>query len=492
MQIGIGIPIPLRANLPGQQGGEENLVSLSYESSSFCSDVGLKTATASPQPTVSNPFSVTGSGFLDLNTATGVINTNSSTPGSYVVTYNPGGGIGSATASVTIEQAVTVSIVGGPTIQACQGIATVLTTSSTHANSFQWYDGSGEIPGETGSTFTPSVASLGSSTYYVIATNANGTCSKQSANVTFTVNEVPVASISASSTTICTGDSVTLTANQTPSIGNYTYQWTSPSSTSRSITVSPSSNTTYEVVITNSDTGCVSATASQAITVSSAPTVIASIDNDYTMSFNGNDQYVDTSATLSQLGFPATTTSEGSFTVSFWYNSTTHVNFAPIIWSATNYNLNDGFGVSQSTDFSSTKLRFWVGNYSSSSNRVYTDTGLNTGQWYHIVAVFTGGSTYSLQTYVNGVPGASVTGTNSHNINSSTGSVHIGYSGGSRNEYFNGSLDEVAIWDTSLSSCDIEGIYNATTSVNGQPKSANLLDANTTIPAPVYWNRMGD
>ena len=280
MQIGIGIPIPLRTNLPGQQGGEENLVSLSYESSSFCSDVGSKTATASPQPTVSNPFSVTGGTYLDLNTATGVINTNGSTPGSYVVTYNPGGGIGSATASVTIEQAVTISIVGGPTIQACQGIATVLTTSSTYANSFQWYDGSGEIPGETGSNFTPSVSTVGSSTYYVIATNANGTCFKQSASVTFMVNASPSVTIStAPGATICTGSSVTLTANATGGSGVYTYQWSDASgapipgvTTNQTLTVSPNSNKTYNVVVTSN--GCDSATVSQAITVSSTPTCL--------------------------------------------------------------------------------------------------------------------------------------------------------------------------------------------------------------------------
>ncbi len=58
--------------------------------------------------------------------------------------------------------------------------------------------------------------------------------------------------------------------------------------------------------------------------------------------------------------------------------------------------------------------------------------------------------------------------------------------------YFNGELDEIAVFNSKLSSCDIKGIYDATTTISGQPKTANLLDANTTIPAPVYWNRMGD
>ena len=52
-------------------------------------------------------------------------------------------------------------------------------------------------------------------------------------------------------------------------------------------------------------------------------------------------------------------------------------------------------------------------------------------------------------------------------------------------------LDEVAVWDSALSSCDIKGIYEGSIGSNAG-KAANLLDANTTIPAPVYWNRMGD
>ena len=54
-----------------------------------------------------------------------------------------------------------------------------------------------------------------------------------------------------------------------------------------------------------------------------------------------------------------------------------------------------------------------------------------------------------------------------------------------------GSMDEVAIWDSALSSCDIKGIYEGSIGSNAG-KAANLLDTNTTIPAPVYWNRMGD
>tara|TARA_A100001035_G_C27773626_1_gene497734 strand:- start:277 stop:1458 length:1182 start_codon:yes stop_codon:yes gene_type:complete len=209
------------------------------------------------------------------------------------------------------------------------------------------------------------------------------------------------------------------------------------------------------------------------------------VDNNFAIEFNGVDTELNTNATLSELGFPATTTSSGSFSVSFWYNATTHVNYAPVIWSSTNYNLNDGFGVSQ--QLNTTQLRFWVGRFS--FNAALT-SNLDTSRWYHIVCVFTGGSTYSLQTYVDGVAGSTVTGTTSYNINNSGNPVHIGSSGGAHvvSYPFNGDIDEVAIWNRALPSGDIQRIYNGS-STSG--KAANLFSTGLSNGL-VYWNRMGD
>ena len=210
------------------------------------------------------------------------------------------------------------------------------------------------------------------------------------------------------------------------------------------------------------------------------------ISNDYAMEFDGINTELNTTGTLSQLGFPATTVSGGDFSISFWYNAATHVNYAPVIWSTTNYNLNDGFGVSQ--QLGTTQLRFWVGRYA--FNWVATSS-LNTSQWYHIVAVFTGGSTYSLQTYVDGVAGSTATGTTSYNINSSANPVYIGSSGGAHvvSYPFNGDMDEVAIWNKALELADVQTIYNSTNDNPG--KCANLFTGGLGSGL-VYWNRMGD
>ena len=133
-------------------------------------------------------------------------------------------------------------------------------------------------------------------------------------------------------------------------------------------------------------------------TLSITAVAIELIDNDFVMEFNGTDEYIDTFATPSQLSFPATTVSEGGFSISFWYNHNSISNGPPIIQSTTNYAWNDGFAIRQEVSIGN-KLRFWVGNQSHSA---VTASVPDSSKWYHIACVFTGGSTYTLKIYVDG------------------------------------------------------------------------------------------
>jgi len=104
-------------------------------------------------------------------------------------------------------------------------------------------------------------------TTYTVTGNV-GACTG-SAMVTVVVNPVPTVNINASSTSICSGASVTLTPS-----GATTYSW-SDGSTASTRVVSPSSNTTYNV-IGFGPTGCASLSASITITVNPAPGLTAS------------------------------------------------------------------------------------------------------------------------------------------------------------------------------------------------------------------------
>ncbi len=461
MQIGIGTPLPLIGNLPSQgQGGGG--ITFTYVNEDYCSNA------SDPSPTVvpaGGTFSELNSNSgLVINATTGVIDISASTSNaSYIAKYTAPGGE-SANFLINISTYPTVTITGNSS--ACEGTATTLTVASGY--SYQWYKDSVLISGATSNTYNPDVNTVGSSVYYVIATNTFSgiTCTDQSANFSFTVNEVPVASISASSTTICTGDTATLTANVTGGSGSYTYLWSTGATTSN---ISVTAAATYTVTVTDTNSTCTDQ-ASQAITVSTTPTAIASIDNDYALEFDGQSYVLANSNENIEI--------DGDLTISAWIKPSTSgiQGLVAKRSSSIDYQLY--------TDASNPpKLQF----FRSGGSTITSSDSLTLNEWNHIAITVKSGIFNGSTLFINGQP----SGNGTFTISSTTANLFIGTLSTTSN-FFTGDMDEVAIWDTKLSSCDIEGIYNATTSVNGQPKSANLLDANTTIPAPVYWNRMGD
>jgi len=109
------------------------------------------------------------------------------------------------------------------------------------------------------------VSPLSTTTYTVTLTNGLG-CSN-AVSTTITVNPLPVAAITPSTTTICAGGSAVLTAS-----GGGTYLW-STGATTPAITVSPMVTTTFSVTVTSS-AGC-SATATATVNVNPVPQVNA-------------------------------------------------------------------------------------------------------------------------------------------------------------------------------------------------------------------------
>jgi gliding motility-associated-like protein len=180
-------------------------------------------------------------------------------PGStttYTVTYTLAGCSATATRLVTVNPIPTVSV--NNTSMCSTGSASLTATPSTGGGTYSWSPG-----GATTQTIT---VSPGSTTTYTVTYTLSG-CSNTGAG-TVTVTTVPTVSISPATSTICAGQSATLTA--TPSVGGGTYSWSPGGATTSSITVSPGSSTTYTV--TYSLSGC-SATAARLITVNPSPTV---------------------------------------------------------------------------------------------------------------------------------------------------------------------------------------------------------------------------
>ena len=139
------------------------------------------------------------------------------------------------------------SINGGGPI--CEGASSTLTISG--APNYQW------STGETSSSILVSPTS--NTNYSVIGTSSFGCTSSKSTSVTVeTISSV-------SNKTICLGESTTLSASG----GASSYLWSPGTITGSSITVSPTTTTTYTVVGSFSTTGC---TSQKSATVTVQPT----------------------------------------------------------------------------------------------------------------------------------------------------------------------------------------------------------------------------
>ncbi len=169
----------------------------------------------------------------------------------FSVTATNNGCTGTTDVLVTVN-ATTASATANPST-ICPGLTSVLT--ATGGGAYLW------STGQSGATI--SVTPTATTTYTVTVTN-NG-CTDV-ASVTVNVQNNLVATASASQSTLCIGQSTTLSAT-----GGGTYAWSNGMS-GANITVTPSTTTTYDVTVTNS--GC-TGTASVTVTVNPLPVVTA-------------------------------------------------------------------------------------------------------------------------------------------------------------------------------------------------------------------------
>lgn len=205
------------------------------------------------------------------------VNVTGGTPG-YTYSWSSGGsgatetGLAAGTYTVTVTDQngcqevlnVTITNSGGvngtvsPSTDICSGDTEVLTAGG--GTIYTWDDGNGPI----GSGSTIAVNPTVTTTYTVIIQDATG-CT-DTLQTTITVNQYPTTTVSPD-VTICDGESVVLTAG-----GGTTYFWNTTETTA-SITVSPSSQTTYSVIAYNGS--CAGQLETVTVSVDPAPTAMA-------------------------------------------------------------------------------------------------------------------------------------------------------------------------------------------------------------------------
>ena len=244
------------------------------------SDPVFVTVNNPPAATISasgpTTFCAGGSVTLTANLAASYLWSNGATTrsivatssGAYSVRVTDANGCSTTSSATTVivNPLPTPTITAGGPTTFCAGGSVTLTASA--ASSYLWSNGA----------TTQSITVNASGNYSVTVTDANG-CSATSAATSVTADPVvDKPTVTSTSTSICPGGSVTMTAHATGGSGAYSYQWFhfggAPISgaTSQTYVASPASNDYYFVAVTDS-LGCAATEHSDAVivTVNAAP-----------------------------------------------------------------------------------------------------------------------------------------------------------------------------------------------------------------------------
>lgn len=210
------------------------------------------------------------SNFLETTTSQTVVATGLTIGNTYYIVVD---GFAGDICSYTISATSGVQVVEAVAIDEfiCDGSSTDISALVTGTGSYT-YNWTSDPPGFASTNATETVTPTQNTEYTVEVQGFCGTTT--TASVYVTVNDNPTANAGADATT-CDNTSINLNATANGGDGNYTYNWDIPA-TGASQTVSPTSNTTYNVTVTDGN-GCQDSDAIN-ITVDPSPTANAGLD----------------------------------------------------------------------------------------------------------------------------------------------------------------------------------------------------------------------
>ena len=195
---------------------------------------------------------------------------------------------------------------------------------------------------------------------------------------------------------------------------------------------------------------------------------VASYQNQYSVAFDGTNDYMQTT------GF----TLGSAYSFSFWFKLDATPSLS-VLGSSENYYTSgyDNF-IYRITNSTSIQLYSYSGTSSEQSISITVPT-LSTGTWYNLVLTNTGSG--SAQGYLDG-SSVTTSGSTTRAFSDLQGSVGLIVADTfyAVNNPFNGKLDEVAVFNSSLSASDVTAIYNS-----GTPGDISSL-------SPLGWWRMGE
>ena len=328
------------------------------------------------------------------------------------------------------------------------------------------------------STGVINVNSSTAGTYTVVYTT-NGTC-PNTVNNTITINALDSAAFSYSAS-----DFIQSMPDPTPTITGVsggTFSGTTGlviNSTTGEIDLDASTIATHTVIYTTAGT-CPN-TSTQTVNVLAA---LLQLDNAYSMSFDGLNDFIDCGDSDS-FSFGNGTT-DSPFSISAWVNMTDASRFR----IASKYNQNTSqyeyYFSTSGADKLSLLLYNSTGGY---LGRTY-DTALTSyeGQWINLVCTYNGNSqTSGINLYLNGVKvdDTDIINGNYIAMDNTNEPFLIGKTDFTSPSFTDGKIDELSVFNVELTELEVKSIYYAT-------ETGKTADLNDLTTPPVKWYRMGD
>jgi len=202
---------------------------------------------------------------------------------------------------------------------------------------------------------------------------------------------------------------------------------------------------------------------------------VSAFSNAYSVDLDGTNDYINCGGG-SDFSFTNGSGTDSAFSISAWVKLDSAVRMRLVSKDTSTASREYLFGTNNNN-----KVNMLLGTGSVNLD-VQNNTTLNTTDWFHFVATYDGSKAASgLKVYVN-ADASNLTDSSIGSyagMASTTGSLEIGrFANG--HSFFNGLIDEVAVWDSELTSSQVTSMYNS-----GVPTDISSL-------SPLGYWRMGD